>query len=417
MQIESLYQIFGEHPTITTDSRNCEKGSIFFALKGQSFNGNNYAEDALKKGCSYAVVDEHIPINDERIIFVDNVLTTLQILARHHRRTLATRIIGITGTNGKTTTKELIATVLAKKYNVLYTQGNLNNHIGVPITLLRLSKQHEIAVIEMGANHPGEIKALVDIVEPNYGIITNVGKAHLEGFGSLEGVIRTKGELYDYLRAHNGEVFVNENNEHLMHISHGLQLQSYGNEGKIIACDPYLQIEYEGSQIATHLIGSYNIDNCLAATAIGKYFGVGHEAICDALASYAPLNNRSQLLKTASNTLLIDAYNANPTSMMAALANFRDMMVKDKMMILGDMQELGTTSLKEHQTIVDFIPQVGAKNVWLVGEEFAKTHCNYRKFPDVNAVKTTIENEKPNGYHILIKGSNSTRLYQLQDNL
>lgn len=417
MSISDLYSIFCEHPIITTDSRECPAGSIFFALKGDNFNGNEYASVALEKGCSYAVTDERIDgICDERIILVDDVLTTMQMLANYHRHQLGIRIIGVTGTNGKTTTKELISSVLSKKFNVLYTQGNFNNHIGVPKTLLRMTQEHDIAVVEMGANHPGEIKTLVEIVEPDFGIITNVGKAHIEGFGSFEGVIKTKGELYDFLRKGSKNVFINENNEYLMGISQGLNLIRYGNNGRMIACDPYLRMEYQGKTISTKLIGAYNIDNALAAATIGHYFGVEDNSICEALEEYTPSNNRSQLKTTDFNTLIIDAYNANPTSMMAALKNFRDMKVENKMAILGDMRELGYISAEEHQKVVDFIKETQIE-CWLVGSEFAKTNCDFRKFNNVDDLKDAIKQSQLQGHYILIKGSNSTKLYQLPEYL
>src|SRR5574344_175206 len=293
MEISELYRIFLEHPQITTDSRDGPKGSIFFALKGESFNGNAYAGKAIEQGCSYAVVDErqYLKEDDKRFVLVDNCLKALQDLANYHRRQLGTKIIGVTGTNGKTTTKELISTVLAEKYNVLYTLGNFNNHIGVPKTLLRLTKDNDIAVVEMGANHPGEIKTLVNIVEPDFGIITNVGKAHLQGFGSFEGVIKTKGELYDFLRTKpESVVFIDHENEHLAKISHDLKLVKYGTadndnlcaNGKVISCAPFLKFEWrhgagEWHEVQTHLRGSYNIYNMLAAACIGLYFGVSPE--------------------------------------------------------------------------------------------------------------------------------------------
>ena len=404
---------------ITTDSRDCPKGSIFFALKGETFNGNAYAASALEKGCAYAVIDEAEYAADDRYIVVPDVLTTLQQLANEHRKALGTPIVGITGTNGKTTTKELVATVLGKKYNVLYTQGNFNNHIGVPKTLLQLTEEHNMAVIEMGANHPGEIKTLVNIVEPDCGLITNVGKAHLEGFGSFEGVIKTKGELYDFLREHKGKVFIDEENEHLMNISSGLNLIPYVT-GEVIDCAPYLHFKWQGGDIMTHLIGAYNIKNMMAAATVGLHFGVSVADINDALAGYIPSNNRSQLTITEKNKLIVDTYNANPTSMMAALQNFSIMQVSPKMAILGDMRELGEVSETEHKKVVDFLTAEEAKAkegeflVWLVGAEFSKTSCHFRKFPDVAAVKKALEEEGvPTGYHILIKGSNGIRLFEL----
>lgn len=431
MEISDLYSIFLLHPQITTDSRDCPSGSIFFALKGGSFNGNAFAKAAIEKGCAYAIIDEKefAEPGNEHIILTDDCLTTLQKLANYHRRMLGTKIIGVTGTNGKTTTKELISAVLQKAHHVLFTEGNFNNHIGVPKTLLRLTKENDIAVVEMGANHPGEIKTLVDIAEPDYGIITNVGKAHLLGFGSFEGVIKTKGELYDFLRRKEGSVvFINHYNEHLQKISSGLKLIEYGAKtdeslavnGEVISCAPFLKFRWrhgagEWHIVQTHLIGSYNIDNMMAAACIGLYFGVTAAQIDEALHDYIPSNNRSQLSVTAHNKLIIDAYNANPTSMMAALKNFRDMEVTPKMAILGDMRELGDVSEEEHQKIVDFLKEAGITNVWLVGEEFGKTKCDFRKFKNVDEVKKVIGEKVPEGFYLLIKGSNSIKLFQLPE--
>ena len=422
--IEELYTLFLQHPQVTTDSRDCPAGSLFFALKGESFDGNAYAKQALDSGCSYAVVDNPDvadPI-DKRYLLVDDVLTTLQQLANHHRRQLGTTIIGVTGTNGKTTTKELISAVLSKKYNVLYTQGNFNNHIGVPKTLLRLTRQHEMAVIEMGANHPGEIKTLVNIVEPNYGIITNVGKAHLLGFGSFEGVIKTKGELYDFLREHDGTVFINENNPHLMGIADGLQLVLYGNNGELIDCSPYLHLSVKGMDVQTNLIGAYNLDNALAAACIGQFFEVSDEDICAALSEYTPTNNRSQLVKTGKNTLIVDAYNANPTSMKAALDNFHRMNMPNKMIIIGDMRELGEASHEEHVKILQLVYKYSFPLVWLVGEEMrgATTDMpdyssSFIFFADVEEVKMALEKIGIKDRTILIKGSNGTKLFTLPE--
>ena len=432
MTTEQLYDIFLQHPTITTDSRDVPAGSIFFALKGDTFDGNAYAKAALEKGAALAVIDEPEYADDgnPRLMLVDDVLTTLQQLANHHRRQLGTTIIGITGTNGKTTTKELVATVLKKKYNVLYTQGNFNNHIGVPKTLLQLTPEHQLAVIEMGANHPGEIKTLVNIVCPDYGLITNVGKAHLLGFGSFEGVIRTKGELYDYLRETQGTVFINNDNPHLRGISAGLRLVRYGQQaagsllvrGELVACNPFLKFrwspqpsQFSPYEVQTRLIGSYNLDNLLAAACVGTLFSVPADDICQALADYTPSNNRSQLTVTDSNRLVVDAYNANPTSMKAALDNFRLIEAAHKMCILGDMKELGEASAAEHQKVVDLLQDCGLETVWLVGDEFAKTHHpdSYQTFAHVDEAKAAIATHKPQGHTILIKGSNSTKLIQL----
>ena len=432
MELKDLYDIFLQHPTITTDSRDVPENSMFFALKGETFDGNAYAKAALEQGAAYAVIDEkeYAEEGNERLILVEDVLTTLQQLAKYHRVHLGTPIIGITGTNGKTTTKELIATVLKKKYNVLYTQGNFNNHIGVPKTLLQLKKEHDIAVIEMGANHPGEIKTLVEIVLPDFGIITNVGKAHLLGFGSFEGVIRTKGELYDFLRAIQGTAFINNDNPHLQGISKGLKLVKYGQQeaddllvkGELVECNPFLKFQWRHlstvtcqlSTVQTHLIGSYNLDNALAAACIGTYFEVPANDISAALEAYTPSNNRSQLTITQDNKLVVDAYNANPTSMRAALDNFRLIKSEHKMCILGQMGELGEVSDEEHQKVIDLIGEGGFEQVWLVGENFAKTRhpANYRLFANVEEVKTAIATQKPKGFLILIKGSNSNKLVQ-----
>lgn len=424
MEMKDLYELFLQHPTITTDSRDVPEGSMFFALKGETFDGNAYAKAALEQGAAYAVIDEkeYAEENNEHLLLVEDVLTTLQQLAKYHRVHLGTPIIGITGTNGKTTTKELIATVLKKKYNVLYTQGNFNNHIGVPKTLLQLTTEHDIAVIEMGANHPGEIKTLVEIVLPDFGIITNVGKAHLLGFGSFEGVIRTKGELYDFLRAIEGTVFINNENPHLLGISKGLKLVKYGQtetdgllvKGQLVECNPFLKFEWNGGVVQTRLIGSYNLDNALAAACIGTYFEVPSNDICDALAEYTPSNNRSQLTITKDNKLVVDAYNANPTSMKAALDNFRLIQADHKMCILGQMGELGDVSEEEHQKVIDLIGEGDFEQVWLVGDNFAKTRhpANYRLFANVEEVKTAISTQKPQGFLILIKGSNSNKLVQ-----
>lgn len=427
MEIAELYKCFMECGKVTTDSRNCPEGSMFIALKGETFNGNAFAAQALKQGCRYAVIDES-EYAGEGTILVDNCLQALQQLANYHRRQLKTPVIGITGTNGKTTTKELISTVLSRKFNTLYTEGNFNNHIGVPLTLLRLTKEHEMAVVEMGANHPGEIKTLVHIAEPDYGIITNVGKAHLQGFGSFEGVIRTKGELYDFLRAKGGAtIFIQNENPYLNGIAEGLTCVRYGQtaglyvSGELISCSPFLSFRWTAEgvshEVNTHLIGSYNLDNMLAAAAIGRYFGVSDDDISSALVSYLPHNNRSQLKETADNKLIVDAYNANPTSMMAALKNFRQVEALHKMVILGDMKELGEASREEHQKVVDYLKECGFDRVVLVGPEFAAATHSYQTFQHVDEVLADIRMHKPQGYYILIKGSNSMKLSQLPEYL
>lgn len=432
MDITSLYRIFRECTCVSTDSRNCPQGSLFIALKGENFNGNAFAAKALEQGSAYAVVDEaeYAPAGDTRYILVENSLRALQQLANHHRRQLGTRIIGITGTNGKTTTKELIAAVLSQSHHVLYTQGNLNNHIGVPLTLLGLQSRHDLAVIEMGASRPGDIKELAEIAEPDYGIITNVGKAHLEGFGSLEGVISTKGELYDFLRRRgNATVFVHHDNPYLMEMARGLKQVAYGTEeglcvnGRITGNSPYLTFEWRAGkdgkwhEVQTQLIGEYNFPNALAAVTIGRFFGADAEKTDKALARYTPRNNRSQLRKTADNTLIIDAYNANPTSMMASIGNFGNMQAENKMLILGDMRELGKESAEEHQKIVDYLEECGFEDVVLVGELFAATRHTYPDYRDATALIAALQENKPCGKTILIKGSNGIKLSSVTDYL
>ena len=452
MEIKELYKLYQQHPCITTDSRDCPEGSIFLALKGESFDGNKFALQALEKGCAYAIVDDQTVIanEDNRLILVYDCLQTFKDLAREHRRQFNIPVIGITGTNGKTTTKELIAAVLSQKYNVLYTQGNFNNDVGVPKTLFRLTKEHEIAVIEMGASHPGDIKTLVETAEPTCGLITNVGRAHLQGFGSFEGVIRTKCELYDFLRTReDGLIFINADNEHLMNQigdDEDIWITPYSTDpdnqytcisGEVIECNPFLKIrwreplmtlEEEGRstkwhKVQTHLIGAYNIDNLLAAISVGINFGVDRKKICAALEAYTPSNNRSQMTITEKNHLIVDAYNANPTSMQAALDNFSQINLSlsshlsplKKMAILGQMGELGEESDKEHRQMVAYLERAGYDEVWLVGDNFKDIPCPFRKFHDVEEVKAAIQAHCPEGYYILIKGSNSNKLFQLPE--
>ena len=430
MDISTLYNYFEQCNGVTTDSRKCPEGFLYVALRGETFNGNTFAGQALQKGCRYALVDEEVYADKEnpRILLVEDCLEALQLLAKEHRRKMAIPIIGITGTNGKTTTKELIAAVLQRKYNVLYTQGNLNNHIGVPLTLLQLKKGHELAVVEMGANHPGEIRTLVNIVEPDCGLITNVGKAHLEGFGSFEGVVKTKGELYEYMRSKtNGLVFIDKDNDVLCGMSECLNLIAYGVgtsddlsiKGKLGVCAPFLSFDWmcesDSYHVQTHLIGSYNMKNALAAIAVGHHFNVPAVDICQALCDYVPTNNRSQLTETENNKLIVDAYNANPTSMMAALENFRLMDVPHKMVVLGDMKELGDSSVEEHAKIVSFLRTCTFERVILIGPEFTKIGSSYECFSCVDALKEYLLCEKVQGKYILIKGSNSMRLSQLKD--
>ncbi|MDR1601041.1 MAG: UDP-N-acetylmuramoyl-tripeptide--D-alanyl-D-alanine ligase [Tannerella sp.] len=426
MSISELYQIYQKHPVATTDSRNCPPGAVFFALKGESFDGNRFAANALDAGAAYAVIDDPEMKTDERMILTENVLQTLQQLACHHRTVLGTPVIGITGTNGKTTTKELAASVLSASYRLLYTQGNLNNHIGVPLTLLRLTHDHEMAVVEMGANHPDEIRALAEMARPDYGIITNVGYAHLEGFGSFDGVLRAKGELYDYLRHTNGKVFIHKENEYLQKIACGLEQISYGESddafvsGRATGCHPFLSLEWKRQkghthQIATRLAGNYNLYNVLAAIAVGCYFNVPAEAINRAIAGYEPSNNRSQWKKTVHNTLIIDAYNANPSSMDAALKNFVSLPVAPKVVILGDMLELGAESLRLHAAIVEKLKAYTFDSVFLCGNHFAAAGEIFPCFPDAGALKNHLANHPLKDCHILIKGSHGIHLERIVD--
>lgn len=430
MTTDEIYSRFLECSGVTTDSRKCGPGLMFFGLKGDRFDGNEFVRGALEQGCLYAVMDNAslYDSNDGRMILVDNVLEALQKLAACHRRRLGTPVIGITGTNGKTTTKELTNAVMSTTYNILCTQGNLNNSIGVPLTVLGLKPEHEYAIVEMGASHPGDIKELVEVSQPDCGLITNVGKAHLLGFGSFEGVKRTKGELYDWLREHKGIAFVNRDNEHLQQMCAGLGKIEYGKpgqdgllvEGEVLECNPFVKFRWRSGKgdwhvVQTNLIGAYNVDNALAAITIGLKFGVSEDKASDAIAGYVPQNNRSQLTRTERNSLVVDAYNANPTSMAAAIENFSMMKADDKMLILGDMRELGEVSQAEHKRIVEELRNYGFTEVWLVGEEFAKAAAGsgFRLFPDVEAVKEALKSKPVNGKTILIKGSNSIRLNTL----
>ena len=447
MDIKELYKLYQQHPCITTDSRNCPEGSIFLALKGESFNGNLFALQALEKGCAYAIVDEapsNLPQKGKAIIKVEDCLQTFKDLAREHRRQFDIPVIGITGTNGKTTTKELIRAVLAECYSVMATEGNFNNDVGVPKTLFRLSDDHDIAVVEMGASHPGDIKTLVETAEPTCGLITNVGRAHLQGFGSFEGVCKTKGELYDFLIAHDCPLFVNRDNEYLMkmlssHLSpltthHSPDVYYYGqsdNEdilirGEVISCAPFLKFRWreqdydagyigDWMEVQTHLIGAYNLDNMLAAITVGYVNNIPFEQINHALSHYVPTNNRSQLTETEKNHLIVDAYNANPTSMKAAIDNFRMMEVSPKMAILGMMGELGDVSKEEHQKVIDMLQEARFDEVWLVGSAFQQLDSPFRTFANVDEVKDAIAQQQPAGRYILIKGSNSVKLFQLPE--
>ncbi len=413
---------------VSTDTRNLPVGCIFFALKGETFNGNRFAQQALAQGAALAVIDE-AEYASERTILVPNTLLALQELAREWREQWDKPIIGITGTNGKTTTKELMAVVLKTRYNLHYTQGNLNNQIGVPLTLLQLRPEHELAIVEMGASHPGDIEELVNIAEPNCGLITNVGKAHLLGFGSFEGVKRTKAELYDYLRRDKSAfIFRNIDNPHLAEMAGDLPYGSYALfnttadlTGKVTACEEYLQMEvtYKGETlpVRTQIVGAYNAENVLAAIRVGLKFGVSLQEAVAAIEAYTPTNNRSMLRKAEHNSLVIDVYNANATSMQAAVLNFTQMSVpmEDKCLILGDMRELGAESHLEHQNIVNLLAEQRFEQVWLVGEEFGKTTAVYPTFANVDEAIAYFTAHPLLGKHILLKGSHGVHLEKLID--
>lgn len=421
-----LYKLFLQHPVVCTDTRNIKEGSLFFALKGANFNANEFAGEAIKKGCAYAIIDDEKYCTD-KCILVPDVLETLQRLATHHRRQFTIPVIGITGTNGKTTTKELTAAVLAKKYNVLFTQGNLNNHIGVPMTLLRLNKEHGIAVIEMGANHVGEIWDLCNIAEPDFGIITNIGKAHLEGFGGYEGVIKAKGEMYDYIQMKGGSLFVNADDDLLMKLSEGINKITYGVSNNtalrgIIDKESFLakgKVIIEGKEVGvgSNLAGSYNFYNILAAACIGSNFGVSPEQIKSAIEEYIPSNNRSQIEKRGSNTIWVDAYNANPSSMKIAIENFAALNNPGKILILGDMYELGNDSHKEHQAIADLIERKKWDKVFLIGKDFSSTKSSAQLFASVEEFIKWLSENPFKDATILLKGSRGMQMERILDKM
>ena len=399
---------------VSTDTRNLPAGCVFFALHGENFDGNKFAKQALESGASLAVIDNPEYDLPEGTLLVPNTLLALQDLARAWRRELGLPIIAITGTNGKTTTKELLATVLSTKYNIHYTQGNLNNQIGVPLTLLQITRAHEMAIVEMGASHPGDIKELVEIAEPNFGLITNVGRAHLEGFGSFEGVQRTKQELYDYLLAHNGTIFRNADNPYLAQMeNHATQLYTtLHNSTQPYTTLPHAtQLYTTGSMPSgTHLVGEYNAENVSAAICVGEHFGISRQQALDAIRQYVPTNNRSQAMQTASNQLIVDAYNANPTSMQAAINAF-----KGDTYILGAMRELGEYSHLEHQNIVNMLAERKADTVFLVGEEYRQTTSPYPIFDRVEDLHKYLEEHPLKDRNILLKGSRSTKMESLLD--
>ena len=380
---------------MSTDTRNLPAGCVFFALHGERFDGNKFAKQALESGALLAVIDNPEYALPQGTLLVEDTLLALQELARAWRRELGLLIIGITGTNGKTTTKELLATVLSTKYNIYYTQGNLNNQIGVPLTLLQITRAHEMAIVEMGASHPGDIKELVDIAEPNCGLITNVGRAHLEGFGSFEGVQQTKKELYDYLRENQGFIFRNTDNPYLAQMAGDLKTVAY-TTGKM--------------PDGTHLVGEYNAENVSAAICVGEHFGISREQALEAIRQYVPTNNRSQKMQTDNNQLIVDAYNANPTSMQVAINAF-----KGDTYILGAMRELGEYSHLEHQNIVNMLAERKADVVFLVGEEYMQTTSPYPVFENVEQLHKHFEEQPLKGKNILLKGSRSTQMEKLLD--
>jgi UDP-N-acetylmuramoyl-tripeptide--D-alanyl-D-alanine ligase len=425
--IDEIYQIYRNHPVVSTDSRKTEQNGLFFALKGDHFDGNLYAGSALEKGYAYAIVDDPGMKSEEKYILVEDVLKTLQELASHHRNHLSIPVIAVTGSNGKTTTKELIHAVLSKRYKTVATKSNLNNHIGVPLTLLSITEETEIAIIEMGANHPGEIGFLCELARPDFGIITNIGRAHLEGFGSFEGVIRAKTELYRWLRDNGGIAFINADNPILVDHSSGIKKFTYGEQAPsdypVKLTDARSTLEFEtgtaGKQIHVHsnLYGSYNFENLAAAASIGYYFNIGPEEIKSAIEEYIPTNNRSQLMDTGHNLLILDAYNANPTSMEAAIDNFSRTDYKNKIVILGDMLELGPDSEKEHLNIMRLLENTAFNAIYLVGPEFTKlcTKKEWTCFQDSELARLWFEHHKPEGMTILIKGSRGIRMEQIAE--
>lgn len=418
--IKKLYSIYKQNPIISTDSRNIQKGAIFFALKGDNFDGNKFAHEAIKKGASYAVVDSPDLITETRFIRTDNSLLTLQELAAYHRDHLNIPFIGITGTNGKTTTKELIGKVLSKKYKTFFTTGNLNNHIGVPLSVLSVSDKHEMAVIEMGANHIGEIEQLCNIAKPDYGLITNIGKAHLEGFGSFEGVQKAKSELYNYLKSKNKSlIFINNNNDLLLKLSSDLLKYSYGTFNanclfKNIKADPFVKLDWRDTKIDSRLLGLYNAENIMAAVCIGNYFNVPSDKIKEAIKEYIPKNQRSEWIETTSNKIILDAYNANPDSMSAALNNFDLMDMPNKIVILGDMFELGNYSQSEHQNIIDRISIMDLSKIILIGTEFGKCRINeLHHFTSTSEAIKYLKIHSIKNSSILMKGSRGMELETL----
>ncbi len=423
MEIAELYTIFRQYPSVQTDTRKLKAGDLFFALKGPSFNGNLFARQALDAGASFAIIDENVEGQDERCIRVLDVLTTLQELAKYHREQFSIPFIGITGSNGKTTSKELIHAVLSSHYKTYTTSGNLNNHIGIPLTLLSVKTDAEMAVIEMGANHQKEIEGYCRYVQPSHGVITNCGKAHLEGFGGIEGVRKGKGELYDYIRSHNGTIFLFADYTYLKTMSAGItNIEQYGTEegrvqGRLLSNEPFLEVSIKANEVLnslqTKLVGDYNLPNVLCAVAIGRYFSIPDEKIKAALENYTPSNSRSQWIQRGSNSFILDAYNANPTSMRAAIENFAKMGVSEKVLMLGGMMELGEESILEHAAIISLIKQYAWKEVVLVGGDFATTHENFTFFADAAAAREWFLSRPFKDTYFLVKGSRSMQMEKI----
>lgn len=424
MTIEKLHKLFLKHPQVSTDTRSIEPDCIFFALRGQNFNGNKFASEAVRNGAVYAIVDEEKYAKDDAFILVDNVLKSLQDLASYHRNFCKAKIIGLTGSNGKTTTKELLFEVLSRKYKTIATKGNLNNHIGVPLTLLTIAKKTEFAIIEMGANHVKEIEFLCNIAQPDFGYITNFGKAHLEGFGGVDGVIRGKSELYDYLFANKKIIFLNADDAiqekklrtYPRKFGYSISDPNYYRIN-YLGANPFVKLQADGTEIKTQLIGSYNFTNCCAAVLMGKYFNVPLDDIKNAIEAYLPQNNRSQIIDKKEYRIILDAYNANPNSMEAALKNFKNFPGSGKIVFLGDMFELGEKANEEHQKVVDLVSGMNFDKVFLVGQNFYKTNSDFTKFATFDDLSSYLKSNKLKKGNLFIKGSRGMALERILDYL